>query len=127
MYPWRTIVESGAPYAVSSDWGVSTLNPFAIMQTAVTRQPESARPNDPVFVPEERLDVEAVVRGYTVNAAAAAWRSVETGSLAPGKCADLIVLDRDVFAVDAREIGGTEVLLTMLEGREVHRAKSFDA
>ena len=42
MYPWRSIVDSGAPYAVSSDWGVSTLNPFPIMQTAVTRQPPLA-------------------------------------------------------------------------------------
>jgi predicted amidohydrolase YtcJ len=126
MYPWRSIVETGAPYAVSSDWSVSTLNPFAIMQVAVTRQPVGAAPDYPVFLPEERLDVTDVVRGYTVNAAAAAWRSEETGSLAPGKFADLIVLDRDVFAVSPYEIGGTEVLLTLLGGEEVHRAKGFE-
>lgn len=126
MYPWRSIIASGAPYAVSSDWGVSTLNPFPIMQTAVTRQPDGAGPNDPVFFPEERITVEDVVRGYTVNAAAAAWRSGTTGSLALGKYADLIVLDRDVFAVDPHDISSTEVLLTLLGGREVHRSKAFD-
>jgi predicted amidohydrolase YtcJ len=126
MYPWHSIIASGAPYAVSSDWGVSTLNPFPIMQTAVTRQPEGARPNDPVFFPEERITVEDVVRGYTVNAAQAAWRAGSTGALTPGRAADLIVLDRDVFAVDPYAIGGTEVLLTMLGGREVHRAAGFD-
>jgi len=126
MYPWRTIIDSGAHYAVSSDWAVSTLNPFAIMQVAVTRQSEKRGRNTPVFFPEERLDVETVVRGYTVNAAAAAWRAGETGSLVAGKQADLIVVDRDVFAIDPYEIGGTEVLLTMLAGREVHRAKGFD-
>lgn len=125
MYPWRSILKAGAPYAVSSDWGVSTLNPFAIMQVAVTRQPVGEKPDYPVFRPEERLAVEDVVRGYTTHAAAAAWRAEETGSLSPGKLADLILLDRDIFTVDPYEIGKTEVLLTLLGGREVHRAESF--
>lgn len=126
MYPWRSVINSGAPYAVSSDWGVSTLNPFAIMQVAVTRQPVGASADYPIFVPDERLSVADVVRGYTVNAAAAAWRAEETGSLTPGKFADLIVLDRDIFAISPYEIGGTEVLLTLLGGKEVHRAQEFE-
>ena len=67
-----------------------------------------------------------MVKGYTVNAAAAAWRAEDTGTLAPGKFADLIVLDRDVFSVDPHEIGETEVLLTLLAGQAVHRAEHFD-
>lgn len=125
MYPWRSIVDSGAPYAVSSDWGVSTLNPFPIMQTAVTRQPDRVKPDFPVFVPEERMTVDQVVRGYTTKAAEAAWRSDETGSLTPGRYADMILLDRDIFSVDPYEIGGTQVDLTLLGGREVHRAEGF--
>ncbi|MBL8708240.1 MAG: amidohydrolase [Rhodospirillaceae bacterium] len=125
MYPWRTIVDSGAPYAVSSDWGVSTLNPFKIMQTAVTRQPEKVAPDYPVFVPEERMTVDQVVRGYTTKAAEAAWRSDETGSLTPGRYADMILIDRDIFTIDPYEIGGTQVDLTLLGGREVHRAEGF--
>ncbi len=125
MYPWRSLIAAGAPYAVSSDWGVSTLNPFPIMQTAVTRLPERAPKGHPVFEPDERITVEDVVRGYTVNAAAAAWRGDETGSLAPGKCADLILLDRDILAVDAFEIAKTQVDLTLLGGNEVHRSAGF--
>jgi predicted amidohydrolase YtcJ len=125
MYPWRTIVDSGAPYAVSSDWGVSTLNPFKIMQTAVTRQPDKVKPDYPVFVPEERMTVEQVVRGYTTKAAEAAWRADETGALTPGRYADLILLDRDIFAVDPYDIGETQVDLTLLGGREVHRSDGF--
>jgi hypothetical protein len=125
MYPWRSIIDAGAPYAVSSDWGVSTLNPFPIMQTAVTRQPPEKGRDHPVFQPQERIGVEDVVRGYTVNAAAAAWRAEETGSLTPGKWADLILLDRDIFAVDPYDIATTEVDLTLLGGREVHRAENF--
>jgi predicted amidohydrolase YtcJ len=125
MYPWRSIVDSGAPYAVSSDWGVSTLNPFPIMQTAVTRQPPRMRKDYPIFQEQERMTVEQVVRGYTTLAAAAAWRSDETGSLTLGKHADVIILDRDVFTVDPYEIGDTQVDLTLLGGREVHRSEGF--
>jgi predicted amidohydrolase YtcJ len=125
MYPWRTIVDSGAPYAVSSDWGVSTLNPFPIMQTAITRQPANVRDDFPIFQEQERMTVEQVVQGYTTRAAAAAWRSDETGSLTLGKHADLIILDRDIFTVDPSEIGDTEVELTLLGGREVHRSAGF--
>ena len=65
---------------MSSDWGVSTLNPFAIMQTAVTRLPEKLRsPDHPVFLPEQCMTVEEVVKGYTLNAARTAWR--EAGRL----------------------------------------------
>jgi predicted amidohydrolase YtcJ len=125
MYAFRSLIDAGAPWAVSSDWGVSTLNPFPIMQTAVTRKPEKRGRDHPVFLPEQRMTVEEVVRGYTLNAAAAAWRSADTGALGIGKFADLIVLDRDIFTVDPYDIAGTEVLLTLLAGREVHRAREF--
>lgn len=126
MYAFRSLIDAGAEYAVSSDWGVSTLNPFAIMQTAVTRLPEKLRaPDHPVFLPEQRMTVDEVVKGYTLNAARTAWREADTGSLARGKLADLIVLDRDIYAVPPRELGQTEVLLTLLAGHEVHRAKGF--
>jgi predicted amidohydrolase YtcJ len=125
MYAFRSLLDHGAMIAVSSDWGVSTLNPFPIMQTATTRQPPRRGSNHPVFLPEERITVGEVVRGYTVNAAASAWRGDITGSLAPGKLADLIILDRNIFTIDLYDIGGTEVLLTLLGGREVHRSDSF--
>jgi hypothetical protein len=125
IYPFRSLQESGAVLAVSSDWGVSTLNPFAIMHTAVTRRPGYRSSNAPAFNPEECLDVATVVRGYTVDAAASAWRSSDTGSLAPGKLADIIVLDRDVFSIPPDSIQDTRVLLTLLAGQEVHRASEF--
>jgi predicted amidohydrolase YtcJ len=125
MYAFRSLLDHGAMIAVSSDWSVSTLDPFLIMQSAITRQPPRCGSNHPVFLPEERISLGEVVRGYTVNAAASAWRSDISGSLVPGKLADLIILDRNIFNIDPHDIGGTEVLLTLLGGREVHRAKSF--
>lgn len=126
MYAFRSLLDAGAPYALSSDWGVSTLNPFPIMQTAITRQPPERPRDHPVFLAEQRLTVGECVKGYTINAAEAAWRAHSTGSITVGKYADMVILDRDVFSVDPYDIAATEVLLTLLEGREVHRAASFE-
>jgi predicted amidohydrolase YtcJ len=115
----RSLAQAGAELALSSDWGVSTLNPFAIIETAITRQPPGG--GVPAFLPQERLDRWQAVLGYTRGAARALWCEDEAGSLAPGKAADLIVLDRDIFACPATEIGQTRVVLTLAAGRVVHR------
>lgn len=125
MYAFRSLLDAGAGYALSSDWGVSTLNPFEIMQTAITRQPPARPDTHPVFLPEQRMTRAECVRGYTTFAAEAAWRSADTGSLSVGKYADLIILDRDIFTCDVHAIGETGVVLTLLAGREVYRDRSF--
>ena len=125
MYAFRSLIDAGAPYAISSDWGVSTLNPFPIMETAITRQPPYKKGDHPIFLPEQRMTREECVKGYTTFAAEAAWRARDTGSLSLGKYADLIILDRDIFTCNVYDIGDTEVLLTLLGGKEVHRAEKF--
>lgn len=127
MYAFRSLIDAGADWTLSSDWGVSTLNPFQIMETALTRQPPRKQGDHPVFLPEQRLTREECIKGYTVNAARTAWREASTGSLSVGKYADLIVLDRDITTCDVYDIGDTEVLLTLLGGKEVHRAEAFTA
>jgi predicted amidohydrolase YtcJ len=125
MYAFRSLIDAGAPFCLSSDWGVSTLNPFQIMETAITRQPPRKQGDHPVFLPEQRMTREECIRGYTVNAAEAAWRGADTGSLAHGKYADLIILDRNILTCNVYDIGDTEVQLTLLGGREVHRTSGF--
>jgi hypothetical protein len=125
IYAFRSLIDAGAHYCLSSDWGVSTLNPFQIMETAITRQPSGQKGKVPPFLPEQRMTREECVKGYTLNAADAAWRARDTGSLSIGKFADLIVLDRNIFTCDVYDIGDTQVLLTLLGGEEVHRAATF--
>ncbi len=126
MYAFRSLIDAGAMHTLSSDWGVSTLNPFQIMETALTRQPPRKNGDHPVFLPQERLTREQCIKAYTTNAAASAWRAETTGSLSLGKFADLIVLDRDIITCDVYDIGDTQVLLTLLGGREVHRSALFE-
>src|SRR5690606_20448562 len=122
IYAFRSLRDAGALLTLSSDWTVSTLNPFQIMETAMTRQPPVREGNHPVFLPEQRLNLAECVEGYTVNAATSGWRQAETGSLSLGKWADLIVLDRNIYDCDVYEIGDTRVLMTLVGGREVWRA-----
>jgi hypothetical protein len=124
-YPFRQIADAGAPLVLSSDWTVSTLNPFPIIETAITRQPQRAEGQRPPFLPAERLNRGEALHAYTVNAAAACWRSHLTGRLAPGLSADLIVTDRDPLTCPVDEIGETRVLLTLFKGAAVHRDPDF--
>lgn len=104
------------------------LNPFEIIETAITRQPPRKQATVPSFLPEQRMTIAQAVAGYTPQAAAAAWRrggGPIPGRLVLGKFADLIVLDRNIFACSPYEVGNTRVLLTLLAGQEVHRAQGF--
>jgi predicted amidohydrolase YtcJ len=124
-YAFRALIDAGAPYCINSDWAVTTLNPFEIIGTAVTREPPRHRGRSEPFFPAERLSVAEAVLGYTTHAAAACWRSGLTGALKPGFSGDLVILDRDIFACDPYAIAETEVMLTLFRGRRVHQAAAF--
>lgn len=125
VYAFRRMLDAGVDWCLSSDWAVSTLNPFEIIETAITRQ---KRANDDPLAPffaDQALTIDECVQGYTVNAARTCWRDQFTGMLRPGFSADLIVLDRDIFACPAQEISQTSVLLTLFKGDEVWRASDW--
>ncbi|NBE09551.1 amidohydrolase [Paragemmobacter ruber] len=124
-YPFRSLIDAGAPWCINSDWAVTTLNPFEIIGTAITREPPRHRGRAAPFFPAERITRAEAIQGYTTQAAAACWRSHHTGTLRPGFSADLIVLDRDILTCDPYAIAETQVLLTLFQGRAVHRAAPF--
>ena len=95
------------------------------METALTRQARRADRPKPPFLPREALTIEGAVLGYTTHAARACWRDGFTGTLRPGYSADLILLDRDIFAGPADEVSDTTVLLTLFKGRPVWRAPTL--
>ncbi|WP_301151831.1 amidohydrolase [Metapseudomonas otitidis] len=117
QYPAHSLLLQGATLAGASDWPVSSPNPWAAMAQAVTREGEKG-----VLNADERLDRETMFYAYTLNAARTIGQEQRIGSLAVGKQADFILLDRDVFTVDAKALAETRVLKTWFGGREVYTA-----
>jgi len=117
LYPARSLRDAGALIVGGSDWGVSTFNPFAAMEHAITRC--EARGEEPLLA-DQGIGLQDVLDAYTINAAYALKQERTTGSLEPGKLADFIVLDRDIFAIDPFDLHDTRVLATYLDGRRVY-------
>ena len=120
-YAWRGLRESGATLAFGSDCPVEDLNPLVGIHAAVTRRRADGTPGPSGWYPEQRLTVSEAVHAYTVGAARAAGVTDRLGSLAPGKLADLVVLDQDIFQIPPDEILAARPLGTMIDGRWVYR------
>ncbi len=121
---WRSIQAKGGRLAFGSDWPVVTLNPWPGVQTALTRQTSEGNPPGG-FIPQQRLSLEDTIRGYTLGAAFAGRREKTEGSLEPGKLADFILLDRDLFKIEPSEIDKTEVLITVVGGKIVYQSPNW--
>ncbi|QVW25754.1 amidohydrolase [Pseudomonas hormoni] len=115
QYPAHSLLKQGATIAGASDWPVSSPNPWNAMAQAITRDGPLG-----VLNASERLDRETMFYAYTLNAARTIGLEKQIGSLSPGKQADFIVLDRDVFSVDNKALHDTQVLQTWFAGREVY-------
>jgi predicted amidohydrolase YtcJ len=118
LYPFGSIRRNGAVMAVGSDWPVSTPNPLAELEVAVTRTPLESRDAEP-FLPEERLDLATALSAFT-RGSAYVNRDDDAGSLEPGRRADLAVLDRNIFDRSRGPIGEARVEMTLAGGRVVH-------
>jgi hypothetical protein len=121
-YAWRTQLSAGARLAFGSDSPVESFNPFLGLHAAVTRRRADGSPHPDGWYPEQRLTVDEAVYGFTMGAAYASYEENRKGSLASGKLADLIVLDRDIFTIDPMAIAETQVIATMIDGQWVWQA-----
>jgi predicted amidohydrolase YtcJ len=120
-YAWRSLLDSGTVLAFGSDSPVEDLAPLKGIHAAVTRRRADGAPGPAGWYPEQRLTVVEAVRAYTLGAAHAAGTAQRLGSLAPGKLADLVVLDRDIFEIAPDEILDAHPVGTMIEGQWVYR------
>ena len=102
------------------------MDPLIGIYTALTRKGLDGKP-DEGWIPEQTIDLETAVRGYTINGAYANFAEANRGSIAPGKYADLIMLSDDLFSIPLERIKDAHVLLTLNSGREVYRAPDFRA
>ena len=117
QYPFASLIRNGAQLSIGSDWSVSSADPWKILEVAVRRIDPENRSADP-FLPEERLDLPAALTAATAGSAWVNHLDRVTGTIEPGKLADLVVADRDPFeALEA--IGDTRTAAALIEGELV--------
>lgn len=120
-YAWRSLADGGAVLAFGSDAPIEHFDPFVGLYAAVTRRREDGFPGPEGWHPEQRLTLGAALRAYTWGGAYAAGLEDQMGMLTPGYVADLVVLDRDIFALPPEALLDTRALRVMVGGvwREV--------
>jgi predicted amidohydrolase YtcJ len=117
--PWRSLRDAGAVLAFSSDWDVAEMDPLVGVYSAITRADLEGRDT---WAAEETVELETAIRAYTAGGAFANHAEQDRGTLTPGKHADVVVLDRDLFALEnPLEILATRVTHTVVGGEVVYR------
>ncbi len=110
LVPIKSLKEANARITLSSDWDVSSINPFVGMQNAVTRFPQN-------------ITIEEAVKAYTLNGAYVMRQETEVGSIEVGKKADFVVLNQNIFSVDPTKIANTKVDMTVFDGEVIFERK----
>jgi len=120
-YAWKAFLDAGVPLAFGTDYPVEPITPFRGLYAAVTRMNESGMKT---YYPENKITRGQALYAYTQGSAYAEFAEKHKGRLAPGYDADFVLVDRDLYKVDARAILKTNVLETFVAGRQSYAAKT---
>jgi len=129
-YQWQYqiggLAQRGTRLAFGSDWPVSSGDPLQEMHVAVNRvlshvlgRPGTPECEDP-FLPGQAVTIDTAITAFTEGVAYVNHEEDVTGRLLPGMRADVVVLDQDLFAIPATDIGDTSAVLTVANGQVVH-------
>ena len=121
-YAYRSLAEAGALLANGSDAPIEELDPWAGICAGVLRTLDDRE----AWHPEQAISLEKALEATITAPAWLAGDERRRGKLVPGFLADLVVLDRDPFAVEPAELPEVQVLATMVGGRWVHNPPPWD-
>lgn len=117
-WPHRSILDSGAVLCFGTDYPVVSFDPFENIYVAITRKDDERKPTG--TNPEQCITLAEALKCYTWGSAYSYGMEHEVGTLEPGKKADVIILDRNLFDISAEEIPETKVQRTYLNGELVY-------
>jgi predicted amidohydrolase YtcJ len=118
-YVWQKLWKTGAVVTNGTDVPVEDISPIASFHCSVTRYRVGT---DSAFFPDQKLSRDEALQTYTTNGAFVAFQERESGSLTPGKWADITVLSRDIMTVPADSILGAKALYTIVGGKVAYTA-----
>ena len=115
IWPMREMLAAGALVIPGSDWSVvPSVNPWIAVEEIVTR--EELGGSERSFGKNERIDLRSAIDLFTINSARHRHLESRVGRIAPGMLADVIVIDRDPFAIPAGKLHEVKVLTTIING-----------
>jgi predicted amidohydrolase YtcJ len=121
-YAFRSLLDAGARLAFGSDWSVAPPTPIEGIFAAVTRRTLDGK-HPTGWIPEQKISVEESLRAYTIDAAYTAFTESDLGSLEPGKLADIVIVDTDLFDEKVWEASGAPIEQSQSNGID-HRRQS---
>jgi predicted amidohydrolase YtcJ len=116
-YAWKAFLDAGVPLAFGTDYPVEPITPFPGLYAAVTR---SNKEGTKTYYPENKITRGQALYAYTQGSAYAEFAEGRKGKLVPGYDADLILVDRDLYRIDAPAILQTKVRETFVGGHQVY-------
>jgi len=119
IYMFASLLERRAHLAFGSDWFVAPSSVAMGLYAAVTRRTLDGK-NPDGWVPREKIDAESALRAYTAGGAYASFEEKDKGTLAPGKLADFVILNKDVTRLRGEELQEVKADMTVVGGRIVH-------
>ena len=123
-WPTREIRDSGATLAIGSDWPIAPFDPRSIMADAQLRR-KAGHPDIRPSQPEQALTARMALEGYTSHAAAAIGHTDRSGTIAPGRYADLTVFGADPLALGADDLADVPIIATLVDGALQYRGTNY--
>lgn len=119
-FAWHALELAGAKLIFSSDYPASiSLNPFRGVHNAINRQTIDGTPAGG-WLPQHRVSMETALRAYTANGAFASFEERIKGKIAPGMLADLIVIDRNPFEIEKKDVYTLKVTQMVFDGKLIY-------